>query len=266
MESVMSATFADKGVAEPRFAVGDAVWVVEQTTADVSHPCPDCLGTGEWDAVSPAGNTIKIKCPRCASNYSGYEGVHGDKLPPLAYRKTVFTPRAETVQGIEIRDTAWGSESRVAYRVKQNGGHWNEQNVYASHDEAATAAAIKQADADAKVEASPQAITVGRFASVTMREATIKLMGEILWSGWYRARNLTDEAESYFTDDGGYTGYSWSERAEMYLEEVRRTNPYIDYGPMEKLMDGVAERSRSDRELAVLLAAAQPQRRKADEE
>lgn len=255
----MSATFADKGVAEPRFAVGDAVWTVEQSTAEVSHPCPDCLGSGEWDAVSPAGNTIKIKCPRCASNFSSYEGVGGEKLPPLAYRKTVFAATAHTVQGIEIRD--WSGFDRISYRTKANGGHWPEQNVYASEEEAAAVAAIKQSEADKKIEESPQALTVGRFASVTMRDATIKLMGDSLWGSWYRARNLTEEAESYFSDEGGYDSYSWSERAEMYLEEVRRTNPYIDYGPMEKLMAAVVMRAASDHELAELLAAAQPQRK-----
>lgn len=260
----MSATFFEKGVIEPAYAVGEAVWVVEQTTGEVTHPCPDCHGTQEWDATSPAGNTIKIVCPRCSSNYSSYEGLHGDKLPALSYRKAVFSAKAVNVLGIEIRD--WNGEDRVSYRVKTNGGHYSEKSIYPTEQVAVAVAAINQAESDAKVEASPKAVAVGRFSTVTMLDATVKALGESLWRAWYRARQLVEEAENYLGEEGGYGGYAWSERAQMLLEEAQRTNPYIDYGPMEKLMGHVEALAKSDPELAGYLAAALPARTKAGEE
>lgn len=48
-----------------KYDVGDVVWLAESQYENRTHPCPDCLGTRTWQAVSPAGRGYVVDCPRC---------------------------------------------------------------------------------------------------------------------------------------------------------------------------------------------------------
>lgn len=237
-------TFEEKGVPVPTYAVGDAVWVVTQGNESVSHPCPDCHGTKLWQATSPAGGTYTVECPRCTGGYSRFQGAHGNtELPSLSYRKTVYRAEARTVAGIEIRDLGHGDP--ISYKFGANQGYYNQGNVYPTEDTAKAVAALKQAEEDAKRAASPEATVAGTFSDITIVDATVKLLKDSHWDSWYLARHLTEEANNYLGPEGGYEGWTWAERAEQFMQEVEKRNPYIDYGPMVAFMDWLTAAAES---------------------
>src|SRR5690606_26613905 len=113
------ATFASKGLPEPRHAVGEAVWIITTSSEDATFPCPDCGGTHTWKAISPAGYEFEVDCPRCSrygSTFSGQAGgVRTSDMPRLGYRRTVFSAEARTITGIEIRQPPWSDTDPISY-------------------------------------------------------------------------------------------------------------------------------------------------------
>lgn len=54
---------------ETKYSIGDTVWWASTTTVKKQHPCPDCNGTRQWKAISPAGEEYAFACPRCGVRY-----------------------------------------------------------------------------------------------------------------------------------------------------------------------------------------------------
>lgn len=52
-----------------KFGIGDTVYWASTVIAQKQHPCPDCLGSREWKATSPAGAEYTFACPRCSERY-----------------------------------------------------------------------------------------------------------------------------------------------------------------------------------------------------
>lgn len=52
-----------------KYKIGDIVHRAYTTIISKSHDCPDCLGSQEWTATSPAGESYKFACPRCSGSY-----------------------------------------------------------------------------------------------------------------------------------------------------------------------------------------------------
>lgn len=57
---------------ETKYSIGDIVWYAGTTTEQRQHPCPDCNGTKQWRAESPAGDAFTFACPRCSTSYGSF--------------------------------------------------------------------------------------------------------------------------------------------------------------------------------------------------
>lgn len=125
-----------------KFDVGDKVFRAGTTTRTFQHECPDCYGTKEWEATSPAGKKYKFSCPRCTKVYRSNEDLC------LAYTK--FTPMVEPLTiGSILVDTASIDRAPVSYMCLETGVgsgtiHY-ESDLFATHQEALAAAEAKAA-------------------------------------------------------------------------------------------------------------------------
>lgn len=50
---------------QPKFKIGQKVFVSSWNRAEKTRPCPDCLGLKEWDVITPAQEKFKIPCNSC---------------------------------------------------------------------------------------------------------------------------------------------------------------------------------------------------------
>jgi hypothetical protein len=94
-----------------KYNIGDQVYYSKVVQKDFKAPCPDCLDTRKWKAVSPAGNTLEMNCPRCSAYYQ----------PPaemrLNYMKYVGQPQTLTI-GSAMLNTA---EDEPRYMCEETG-------------------------------------------------------------------------------------------------------------------------------------------------
>ena len=72
--------------------MGDTCFMAQINSEQRTHECPDCKGTKQWLARSPAGSVLTAACPRC----SGYGGLDHGSAPSLHYRHS--TAKAMKVQ------------------------------------------------------------------------------------------------------------------------------------------------------------------------
>ena len=79
----MSRTFAEFGLPEPRFNIGQVVYTAYPELKKVFVDCPDCQGTKKWKISTPAGEEFEVNCQRCSGGYLRV-AVHS-YLEPSAY-------------------------------------------------------------------------------------------------------------------------------------------------------------------------------------
>lgn len=125
-----------------KFDIGDVVWHASTTTEKRQHPCPDCHGSREWKAVSPAGGEFTVACPRCAASYQS------DNDLSLSY--TMFAPRASRLTVGQIKaSTATGDDYDAGntYMCCEtgigSGSIYREGDLFATEAEALAAGQIK---------------------------------------------------------------------------------------------------------------------------
>lgn len=148
-------------VIETKFSIGDVVWVGRTTTVQKRHPCPDCLGTREWKAISPAGSEYKFGCPRCNTNYQANHD--------LSLNYEIFGPRAErlTIGSIKFDSFPghWNDkdDSGPSYMCNEtgvgSGSVYRERELFATEKEAL---AYSQAKADLQ-NANPEGWVAKRY-------------------------------------------------------------------------------------------------------
>lgn len=117
-----------------KFSIGDVVYAAGTTTVRKQRPCPDCLGTRKWKAVSPAGQEYEFGCPRCATRYLSNNDLSLDYSAhaPNVERLTIGQVRTET-----------GPDAKVQYMCREtgigSGTLWSEDRLYATDAEATEA-------------------------------------------------------------------------------------------------------------------------------
>lgn len=86
-------------IIETKYSIGDVVYCASTTIEKKQHPCPDCLDTKKWKAISPAGGEYEFSCPRCSrSNYLSNSGLSLDYsiFVPLTSKLTIGSVRVDT--------------------------------------------------------------------------------------------------------------------------------------------------------------------------
>ncbi len=121
-----------------KYSIGDAVFHASTTTERKRHPCPDCLGSRQWEAKSPAGREYKFACPRCGG---GYRSDHDSSID-----YTAFIPSTRRLTIGQVRAQV-GHEPHNEYMCHETGigggSIYYEKDLFTTEAEALEAATIK---------------------------------------------------------------------------------------------------------------------------
>ena len=120
-------------VIETKFSIGDVVYFASTKTERKQHPCPDCLGTKKWKAISPAGGEYQFDCPRCSASYRADRELSLDYtiFAPIAIRLTIGSIRTDSADKTQYMCLETGVGS---------GSIYNESILFLTEDEALKAA------------------------------------------------------------------------------------------------------------------------------
>jgi hypothetical protein len=99
-------------VPQPKYDVGDVVFVASIEAYRKGESCPDCLETKEWHVILPNGEQFEIPCSTCTHGFNGSSGriSHQDYLA-WANRITIAQVRIDTAH----------KESPVSYMAEETG-------------------------------------------------------------------------------------------------------------------------------------------------
>lgn len=159
-------------IPQPRFAIGQIVYVGTAEARTEALPCPDCSGTHLWKALSPAGAEYDVACPRCGG-LSRY-------LPRLSYTTWVPNVRQLTIGSIRI-DTAARNCDYVAYMCYEtgigSGTIWYEKHFTDTEDAAISVAAAEAAVNNAKERSVQEDQTIRLMAGCRLELALERAAG-----------------------------------------------------------------------------------------
>jgi hypothetical protein len=124
-----------KDFQQPKFKVGDTVFLAESNWNSIPIKCPDCLGQKIWEVVTPAGEVFSTYCRTC---WHGYDGCSGT-VSEYGYRATT---RQLTIGLVNVRQS--NEKSEIQYMCEEtgvgSGSMWNQQELFRSEFEAEMAA------------------------------------------------------------------------------------------------------------------------------
>jgi len=131
------------GVMQPKYEIGDMVYLASTTTERKTLPCPDCLGKKTWHVRSPAGSVFTAPCPRCSSRHQSNDCLSLDYV--------AHEPRIEVLTIGSVRtDTAQDPRRRVSYMCSEtgvgSGSVYNECDLFETKSEAQSAADLLAQD------------------------------------------------------------------------------------------------------------------------
>lgn len=117
-----------------KYSIGDTVYSAGTVVTRKQRPCPDCLGSRRWRAVSPAGADYEFACPRCSVSYQSNDAL-----------SLTYSAHVPSVQRLTIGQvlTETGGQSRVVYMCEEtgvgSGTLWNEEMLHPTEAEAMVA-------------------------------------------------------------------------------------------------------------------------------
>lgn len=227
---------------QPKYHIGDTVWVAV-TKASVEYwPCPDCNGTKQWVATTAAGEQIAVQCPRCMT-------FTFDKLPSLRRQRLTAAVRQLTIGSIRT-DTAAKDGEHVAYMCHEtgigSGNTYYERLLFATEPEALESSARFVAKAQEQADAQPEALIAAMFAALPLRVALMRAWRADVWHGWDTARHLTETIERVLEEDKDL-----SDDTRWALQNAMEKKPWRTPHPIDVLLDA----ARGIPELADAVAA-----------
>jgi hypothetical protein len=178
-------------VIETLYSVGDVVWHAGTTTEQRQHPCPDCNGTRQWKAVSPAGDEFTFACPRCNASYSSRDD--------MSLKYSAFTPSVNrlTIGSVRHDSRPFNEEPRTEYMCREtgvgSGTVYRESDLFADEAAALRAAEVKCAVANESTEwvAKRYAKTLS-ISDYQFSSAALKLAKDEQYSAISLIGNLRD--------------------------------------------------------------------------
>lgn len=203
-------------VIETKFSVGDNVWHAGITTERRQHPCPDCKGARKWAAVSPAGYEYTFGCPRCSTRYS-----HHDELN-LDYQAHIPSVRCLTIGSVR-HDSYSDTRSQNTYMCAETGvgggSVYYESDLFATEEEALTAATAKAKTADLKVKhVADRYNRTLEISDYQLESALLKQAGEaakkahaLLWNlnDLFTSIEEADDKDAILEAVDDYKRFSW---------------------------------------------------------
>lgn len=136
-------------VIETKYGIGDVVFHAGTTQERKQHPCPDCKGSRQWAATSPAGTEYAFRCPRCAASYQSNNSLS------LNYVAHVPYVVSRTIGSVQYNSHPGSYDHGARYMCTETGvgggSVYNEADLFASHDEAMASATLKAAEANSSI-------------------------------------------------------------------------------------------------------------------
>jgi hypothetical protein len=181
---------------ETKFNIGDVVYHATVTTERRSHPCPDCLGTRKWKAVSPAGAEFSFGCPRCGGQYHAKHDLTLDYSwwVPTASKRTIGSIKANTDKG----DSYDGGNTYMCHETGIGSGSiYREAELFLTKEGALAHAQLKADEQNANPDGwvAKQYAGTLEVCDYELESAAIKAAESKAWSMGYDVRSVLDEVE-----------------------------------------------------------------------
>lgn len=229
-------------IPQPKFNIGDVVFYVTTYQGQGTHPCPDCHGTQQWTATSPAGETFAVNCLRCARGYA----LLPRDIAPLTYKTADYSVRQLTVGSVRV-DT--GANHPISYMCDEtgigSGSLYNEDDFF-TDEEAAKVEARARADAwQAKLDVGPINPIRAESATWPLEVAMARTWDHEMYDAWFEARRLMKALGEIVTNEGGE--YEVSESLQQTLEELIVPQTWHDLHPFDTLLTTCRELTFNDR-------------------
>lgn len=202
---------------QPRFAIGDRVWVAEPHHEHKRYPCPDCNDTKKWKAENAAGEVFMFSCPRCQRS-SGLSD-------PFRLDYYVWTPHARLltigqIEGMCVVDGA-GTRTEFKYMCTETGVGsglvYREDQLFLTEKEA-LAEAQKKCDKENSVEREDPRVMKG------LEYSRMPSLNCLIYS---LEREIKEELTKKYTSDildgesiNGITPGLWLIRGEQGSDDV----------------------------------------------
>ena len=97
---------------QPKYAIGDTVYLARAIFETQEKPCPDCLGRRTWQAILPTGEGVIFGCPTCDVAY-GSRGT-------VSVSCVTGSVTALTIGSVRV-DSAEKPERQVSYMALETG-------------------------------------------------------------------------------------------------------------------------------------------------
>ena len=178
-------------IIETKYSVGDVVWYATTTIETKQHPCPDCLGSLEWKATSPAGAEFAVACPRCSQSHMSNRD--------LSLKYSQNEPRVERLTIGLVRPFSGFDNQQHQYMAHEtgigSGTLYYEDRLFPTEEEAQAHATVLAvvANKDAAGWVAKQYAGSLRFCDYELKDAAIKAAESAAWKANYRANDLISD-------------------------------------------------------------------------
>ena len=211
----------------PKYEIGQTVFYASHIAKTKSHPCPDCLGSGEWSVTTPAGSIFAVACKRCIAYKS-------DRDLSLQYEVHVPLVRNLTIGSVQINTAAYKPSEVIAYMCLEtgvgSGSIYYEPNLFATERESETASNDMCEVHNAKNAATPERVRFAhlhlsdlRFKEAVLRGESYRRSEAEQCLSEIREMLQPDESNEGYTIEGGNEDYTAdSELREKLLAKLMK--------------------------------------------
>ena len=118
-----------------KHSIGDVVYRSGTRNTQKQHPCPDCMGSKQWVAISPAGSEYTFACPRCQGGYISNQVASLRYLEHIAdvSELTIGSVRTDSNTGITYMCEETGVGSGTVYDEESLFSKNREAQIDAEH-------------------------------------------------------------------------------------------------------------------------------------
>ena len=172
---------------QPKHSIGDNMFYASIEYLAEELQCPDCLDTGVWRQVTPAGGDFECECPRC----HGEKDYQGNRIP---YKMTKVYPKADAfiIMGIDVQKRYKKDGYSISYKSKS---HFSvEESKLFTTEQEAMEQAVKFSLAEAKkqYERSDENVRNARLRGLTIVEARVSNAEKKEWDAVYRCDEILE--------------------------------------------------------------------------
>jgi hypothetical protein len=196
----------------PKYSIGQTVFSASIRKVREDLPCPDCLGSREWTARSPAGTEIKTACPRCSVRF-------GSTDSELSLERWVYTPLVSRLTVGSVRIDTNDLKHPVEYMCVEtgvgSGQVHHEERLFADQAGATEYATFLANDGNAAQPKRADQILQDRCIPLDIPSASRLVFKNGVYASWARYRFLSDDVRELMARP---SGQNWSVELDSIAE------------------------------------------------